>query len=68
MKILGEANNRALATNNVINEILLRGDPRFFMFLYENFFIKYFSLFFLSLSSIPALIIYNFETINITSQ
>lgn len=31
MKILGEANNRALARNYAIHEVLLRGDPRIFL-------------------------------------
>jgi hypothetical protein len=31
VKILGEANNQALARNNPINEVLLRDDSRIFL-------------------------------------
>lgn len=69
MKILGEANNQALARNDPINEVLLRGDPRIFLMSAR----KYFSIKFLILSailfdSIPDLTTNNYELIKITFQ
>ena len=69
MKILGEANNQALAKNNPIIEVLLRGDPKnFLMPASKNFLIKFFILSVLPITSIPGLTINNYELIKITSQ
>lgn len=45
MKILGEANCRALAKNDLIIQVLLRGDPKKFLKSYiKNFLSKFFYL------------------------
>jgi hypothetical protein len=69
MKILGEANNRALARNNPVKEVILRGDPikvptQFSINLLIEFF---FSSAFLFVAVLD-LIINNYELIKITSQ
>jgi hypothetical protein len=69
MKILGEANNQALAKNNPINEVLLRGDPKIFLMPSSKLFlIKFFILSALRFTSILNLTINNNELIKITSQ
>ena len=69
MKILGEANNQALAKNKPIDEVLLRGDPKIYLMLSsKNFLIKFFILSVLPITSILGLTINNYELIKITSQ
>lgn len=69
MKILGEANNQALAKNRPVRQILLRGDPKnFLMPSYKNFLIKFFILSVLPITAIPDLTINKYELIKITSQ
>jgi len=69
MKILGEANYRALARNNPINEVLLRGDPNKFLKLpWQNFLSKIFSLPVFPFTSILDLTKNKDDLIKITSQ
>jgi hypothetical protein len=69
VKILGEANNQALAKNRTVRQVLLRGDPKnFLMPSSKNFLIKFFILSVLPITSIPGPTINNYELIKITSQ
>jgi len=68
VKILGEANNQALARNNPIDEVLLRGDPRIFLMPSSKNFSKFFILSVLLFDSILDLTTNNYELIKITSQ
>jgi len=67
VKILGEANNQALARKIPITEVLLRGDPRIFLVpSIKIFSFKFFILSVLLFDSILDLTTNNYELIKIT--